>query len=63
LPDRRTGLANPGAEHLEEDPQTIVVEPARRLQDSGGGRVVPGFEHLGQGFREIGRQVIHHGGV
>ncbi len=54
---------NPGAEHLEEDPQTIVVELGCRLQDPRSGRLVARFEHLGQHLSEIGRQVIHIGRV
>ncbi|HEV2033881.1 MAG TPA: hypothetical protein VGU71_06745 [Candidatus Dormibacteraeota bacterium] len=63
MPDRRSGAANPGAEHLEEAPQTIIVESGRRLQDPGHRRLMTRFEHLGQSLREIGRQVIHHGRV
>jgi hypothetical protein len=55
LRDRRTGGANPRAEHFEEDAQAIVVKPGRRLENPRRRNVVTRFEHVGEGLGEIRR--------
>ncbi len=62
-PDRLRRHPNPFCKQLEEHPQAVVVQRARRLDDLRRGMHIPRLENLNQFALKIRRQVIHWTGV